>query len=97
MPHRTPLTALRCLELHGAYYEHDDALLAVLNYWPPQEVAAPALTRLVMCHLRAPCLDDQAPGLPWLPRLPMLQASRAVLPCRHDSCRRIYCAACLPR
>ena len=63
VPHHTHLTALQSLELRGAYYEHDDAPLAVLNYWPPSEIVAPALTRLAMCNLREPHLADLPPGL----------------------------------
>ncbi len=49
MPHRTPLTALRSLKLHGAY-ERDGAYLSE-NYWPPG-VVAPVLTRLVIRHMQ---------------------------------------------
>ncbi len=72
VPHRTPLTVLRSLELHGAC-ERDDSRAA--NYWPP-EVAAPALTRLVVRHMLETRPAGPSQGMPWLSRLPMLQVCR---------------------
>ena len=73
------MTALRSLELDGACYERDGAYILAEDYWPP-DVVAPALTRLDIRHMREPHRryggPGDAPGMPWLSRLPMLQVRR---------------------
>ncbi len=49
VPHRTPLTSLRSLELLGAYDR--GGADAPEDYWPP-DVVAPALTRLAIRHMQ---------------------------------------------